>query len=252
MAKPPVPGRVKTRLTPNLTPLQAAKVHAACLNCLLTRLTDWAQDQSPQPQIHLALAGIDQHTYTNFITSTSDASNTCTLHADHFNDDPALQIPIPTDLKITDQGDGNLGDRLGHVWQSIPPHHPVVFLGADSPDLPLTELATSLTLFQTTNTQTAIGPVSDGGYWTLLVRDYFPQLIQNIDWGTDAVYHQTIQAAQNTGLQYSERQSWFDVDTHQDLHNLIQRTAQTHDPALAALHQSLIKITGNPSHEYAD
>jgi glycosyltransferase A (GT-A) superfamily protein (DUF2064 family) len=38
MAKNPVPGRVKTRLSPEYSPYQAACIHAAMLDCVLNRL----------------------------------------------------------------------------------------------------------------------------------------------------------------------------------------------------------------------
>ena len=215
MAKRPVPGRVKTRLTPSLSPHQAARAHAAMLDCVLARLA------SHLPGRHYL--ALDGHTAP---TDPPDA--------------PALAYDLPPAFRVIDQGTGDLGDRITHVWKSIN-QGPAVFFGVDSPDIP-TETLGSL-WGHLASADALIGPVSDGGYYCLAARQLPPPLLTNIDWGTPAVYHQTHQAAQDAGLDLRDLAPWHDVDEPADLLALQERLQHTRDPALLRLNQRLSRIT---------
>ena len=215
MAKRPVPGRVKTRLIGELSDHHAACVHAAMLDCVLKRLSEVFPG-------HLVLA----------LDGGTDDPLT--------HPDPDLAIQLPDDTKLIDQDQGNLGDRLGHVWRTIG-GGPAVFFGVDSPDVPMDALkgiAHNLTL-----ADAACGPVEDGGYWCLAARQHAPNLLAGIDWGTPAVYHQTRDAAEQAGLTLQELPAWHDVDDASDLTSLRDRLRDTREPALIRLAQRLQRIT---------
>jgi len=215
MAKRPIPGRVKTRLTTEYTPHQAAQAHAAMLQCVLTRLA-----------AHLP----GQH-YLALDNQTAPPQQVI---------DPTLDYQLPDNFTEIDQGTGDLGDRITHVWKSINPV-PVVFFGVDSPDIPAETLASLWDNLAPADA--AIGPVDDGGYWCLAAKRLPPPLLADIDWGTPAVYHQTHQAAKNAGLNLLDLAPWHDVDDPADLLALQYRIKQTHEPALARLSQRLNRIT---------
>lgn len=215
MAKRPIPGRVKTRLIGELTDHQAACVHAAMLDCVLQRLNAVFPGE-----LILALDGGIDATPTHAI--------------------PELSIQLPSETKVIDQGRGDLGDRLSHVWQAIG-GGPAVFFGVDSPDVPIHALKSipqSLT-----HTDAACGPVGDGGYWCLAGRRYTPELLAGIDWGTAAVYHQTRDAAERAGLTFNELPAWHDIDDASDLDSLRNRLRDAREPALISLAQRLDRIT---------
>jgi uncharacterized protein len=214
MAKRPEPRRVKTRLIGELSDLQAARIHAAMLDCVLTRLS------ALPGQLILALDG--------------------GINAPITHPDPDLSIEVPSGTYLMDQEHGDLGDRLGHVWQALG-CGPAVFFGVDSPDVPtstLKSIAPSLT-----HADAACGPVDDGGYWCLAGRQYTPKLLAGIDWGTPAVYHQTRDAAEQAGLRLHELPAWHDVDDASDLTSLRDRLRDTREPALIRLTQRLKMIT---------
>jgi len=223
MAKRPIPGRVKTRLTPDFSAFQAACIHAAMLDCVLHRLVKLlpgqhllALDSDPDPSTYTPAAPLD--------------------------------FQIPPGFQVMDQGRGNLGDRLNHVWHTIydgagpgPGGGQTAFFGVDSPDIPAQALKK---LWPTLDqAQAVIGPVDDGGYWCLAAKRPSPQLLKGIDWGTQAVYHQTHTAAQNAGLKLIDLTPWHDVDTPTDLHALQNRLAHAEEPTLARLRQRLMRIT---------
>lgn len=215
MAKRPVPGRVKTRLIGELTDRHAASIHAAMLECVLERLRNTLLGR-----VVLALDG--------------------EIEKPLKGSDAGLSVAVPPGVDIIDQGTGDLGERIGHVWQTLGSGE-AVFFGVDSPDVPSQVLTT---IYDSLNqAQTAVGPVEDGGYWCLAARRYTPELLAGIDWGTSAVYHQTREAARNTGLTLHELPVWHDVDTAEDLSALRTRLRDAREPALTRLKQRLDSIT---------
>jgi uncharacterized protein len=215
MAKRPIPSHVKTRLTPTFSPLKAAQIHAAMLDCVLNRLA------AHIPGKHI------------LALDSKSPNHDQTL-------DPTLDYTLPDCYQTLDQGLGSLGDRLTHVWQALN-QGPAVFFGVDSPDIPINTLKTLFNALKTADA--AIGPVDDGGYYCLAAKQLQPPLLTRIDWGTPAVYHQTHQAAKNAGLKLFDLPPWHDVDTPADLLALQYRIKHTHEPTLARLHQRLHRIT---------
>ena len=217
MAKGAVPGRVKTRLTRGVeavSPDQSAAVHAAMLEAVLARLELWVRD-SGGGKVHLVLA----------------------------MDDPALAPAAAVGWRVMDQGAGDLGQRLDHVWRDCVDRgdgEAVVFFGVDCPDVPAQALAAIAEVLE--KHDAAVGPVDDGGYWTLASRRYAPGLIADIDWGTAVVYDQTCAAAERLGLSLHRLPTWHDVDEPADLAGLRQRLASAEEPALRRLAERLDTI----------
>lgn len=217
MAKPVMPGRVKTRLIPDLGPQRSAAVHAAMLQCVLRRAVKHLDKPNHRGGFflavdHTALPGPDTPLF------------------------PGLDIS--PSWRLIDQGRGDLGQRLAHVWQAI--GDGAIFLGIDSPDAPAESLAHIVPALA--HADIAVGPVHDGGYWTIAGRQFDRRILERIDWGTPSVYHQTLDAARRSGLRVAELERWYDVDTLDDLLALMVRIDQTRDPALMQLRATLDRL----------
>lgn len=208
MAKPAVPGSVKTRLIGNLSPHQAAQIHAIMLECVLSRASAHISQEQPI-QFVLALdAPAEPDKYSH------------------------LPVRVPDSWQRLDQGAGDLGQRVAHVWNQIG-GGPALFLGVDSPDVPSGLLSSILPALA--DHDAVVGPTEDGGYWTLAARRAHAALLRGIDWGTDQVYHQTRNAAHRASLRLATLGSWFDVDEMADLVKLRQRIRGATEPALKRL-----------------
>ncbi|MEM9752512.1 MAG: TIGR04282 family arsenosugar biosynthesis glycosyltransferase [Planctomycetota bacterium] len=232
MAKPPVPGRVKTRLTPALSPEQAAAVHAAMFTALLTRLHRFVESGQAALTVALALPDVP----------TAAEKRTAALHEAFAGYPDALNALLGLDLAVVSQGQGDLGQRIANAW---PQDAPAVVLGVDSPDLPEAHLRGALEAPATHGA--AIGPTGDGGYWTLAAcRPPQPLLglppHARIDWGTPAVYDQSHRNAREADLPLADLPPWHDVDTPDDLQRLRDRLTETTDPALQHLADQLRAI----------
>lgn len=129
IAKAPVPGRVKTRLTPPCTPAQAATLARAALEDTLEVVA-----RTPARRRVLVLDG-----------------------------DPA---GLPSDAMevISQRGDG-LGERLQAAFDDV--GGPCLLVGMDTPQLNPGLLTGSIAALQRRDTDAVLGPSLDGGYWTI-------------------------------------------------------------------------------------
>jgi len=229
MAKPAVVGRVKTRLIGRLTGEQAAAVHVAMARCVLGRLDEWLTSRQPRMDMRgsgRAYAGV--------------------LALDGLLDAPAMEpLTPPAGWRTVDQGRGDLGQRLLHVWESVG-GGPCVFFGVDSPDVPARHLQAIVDGLG--DADAVCGPVDDGGYWTIGARAAQPRLLVGIDWGGPKVYHQTVQQAAEAGVRLQALPGWHDVDTFDDLAALRRRLEQASDPHLQRLRDTLDTISGSLDH----
>ncbi len=178
-AKWPAAGQVKTRLASTTSVEWATQVAAAFLADTLDRL-----------------AVVPAH---RFIVYTPDdaALAFASLAEDRFS--------------LLPQGSGHLGDRLARFFAA---HDglPVVVLGSDSPTLPaaLVEAAFG----QLEHADVVLGPATDGGYYLLGCRRYYPSLFSGIDWGGCRVLAQTIERLGEASLTLLP--PWYDVDSLED------------------------------------
>lgn len=186
-AKYPEPGKVKTRLSPPLSPVQAAEIHRAALRTTCE------------------LIGSIHHVRT-VLVATPDrecrhlADELGTLIDDHWP-----------------QGEGTLGDRLeraGHrAFQDGASH--LLLFGADSPTTPEDFIRQAITALE--ECDAVAGPCDDGGYYLLGMRTPQPALFQNIDWGSERVMEQTRERARRSGIHLHELPLWYDLDRVDDL-----------------------------------
>ncbi|NOQ16023.1 MAG: DUF2064 domain-containing protein [Methyloprofundus sp.] len=89
------------------------------------------------------------------------------------------------DLPCLWQGEGGLGERMAHIYQSLLAKHDfVILVGADIPQMTATELLTAATwLTHVESKRLAFGPSVDGGFWVFGGNCPVPQNL----W-TDVIY----------------------------------------------------------------
>ena len=187
-AKEPVPGRVKTRLVPPLSPELAAELAAAFLVDLVQVL-----DELPA---RLEIA----------IPPDSAVEN--------------LEKLLGPGRTWVDQGDGDLGQRLARTtaaaFERSP--RPVAVVGSDHPNLPPERIAAALAAAA----EGAVGwvPTEDGGYACLALPRPLPGLFADVPWSTGAVAEATRNNATRIGVPLRDVGGWYDVDRPADLARL--------------------------------
>jgi hypothetical protein len=159
-AKAPVPGRVKTRLIPALGAKGAAKLAAEMLKQTLQ-------------EARAARLGVVE------------------LCADPCPDDPAWDCYREVPDLISDQGQGELGERLARAaGRAIEAGERVILIGTDCPDLDRNHLRNAAAALD--EYDVVIHPAIDGGYVLLGLARFDPSLFSNIPWSSEAVANETL------------------------------------------------------------
>ncbi|MGR8010676.1 TIGR04282 family arsenosugar biosynthesis glycosyltransferase [Streptomyces hypolithicus] len=178
IAKEPVPGRVKTRLTPPYTPLEAAQLAEAALTDTLQTALD-----VPARRRILALEG-------------------------------APGPWLPPGFEILPQCAGGLDERLAAAFGAC--DGPALLIGMDTPQVTASLLAPVLGPDGWRDCDAWFGPAADGGFWALGLADPDPGLLRGVPMSTEttgAVQHRRLTDA---GLAVRDLPVLRDVDTAAD------------------------------------
>jgi len=180
MCKAPVAGRVKTRLTSLYSAAEAAELHCAMATTVIHRAARLFTD------VVIAADDMEHPFFTGF------------------------------ELPLRSQGDGDLGDRMNRQLQSgfAEGASAVLLLGTDSPqmaDARLLQAHASLDDYDV-----VVGPVEDGGYDLLAMRQCWP-LFSDVQWSSGDVLAQTLAHCRQQELKTCLLDTGFDVDFPADI-----------------------------------
>lgn len=185
--KTPVPGRVKTRLIPSLSPESAASLYIA-----LARSTLEEARRVPELQLFIAL----DHPYP---------------------EPPDLSWLSPEPPPFFLQKGEGLGERLLHAFSfafGVGRGKPVIAIGSDCPAFSGTHLEESL--FWLERCDGVLGPACDGGYYLIGLNAPYPQLFTRIPWSTSFVFRETLKRFVSLKLRVALLERLRDLDTFED------------------------------------
>ncbi len=175
IAKQPVAGRAKTRLTPPCTPDQAAALAAAALR-------DTLETVSKVP--------VERHVLV-------------------FEGDPEPWCPDGFEV-IAQRGDG-LGQRLQAAFDDVP--GPALLIGMDTPQVTAAQLGDAVLALADAKVDSVLGPTADGGYWCVGFSGSVPAAFDGVPMSTrDTYQRQRLRFAQ-LGVRVADQPLLRDVDT---------------------------------------
>ncbi|MCP9460484.1 MAG: TIGR04282 family arsenosugar biosynthesis glycosyltransferase [Nitrospira sp.] len=195
-AKAPIPGQVKTRLCPPLTPDEAATLHGSFVLDTVERTKAVTERFTRPVDRFLACAPSLAHPFFKV------------LEARHH-------------VRLIDQIGEDLGERMAGVFDRLFAHgyRSVVLVGTDVPSLPVEEYRRAFALLESHDI--ALGPALDGGYYLLGLTRPAPALFTDMPWSTGDVRTITEEKARSLELTIALTAPWRDVDTIDDLTALI-------------------------------
>jgi len=117
------------------------------------------------------------------------------------------------------QKGNDIGERMANAFirSFSKGFHRVILVGADIPDLTAKIIDDAFSSLQ--KYPAVIGPALDGGYYLLGFNSniFIPDVFEDIPWGTDRVYEQTLTGFEKKRLQVHTLPIWRDIDTYKDL-----------------------------------
>ncbi len=185
-AKAPVPGRAKTRLIPALGEAGAAQ--------LAMRMFELALKQTQAAAIgRIELC----------MSPAPDAPEWA-------------GVTIPAGIETSDQGDGDLGERMARAARRCIEHGEAVLLtGTDCPELTAARLREAAT--RLADHDVVLYPAADGGYPLLGLRAFDASLFCDIPWSTDAVARLTLERVASLKWRVWLGETLKDIDVPDDL-----------------------------------
>jgi rSAM/selenodomain-associated transferase 1 len=177
IAKEPVPGRVKTRLTPPYTPVEAAALAEAALADTLDTVA-----AAPAARRVVALRGR-----------------------------PGAWLPPGVDV-IGQRGDG-LDERIAAAFTDV--GGPAVLIGMDTPQITAALLTRAARALGTHGA--VFGPAADGGFWLLGLRRPDPGLVHGVPMSRADTGATQLRRLRDAGHTVAMLPELTDVDTVADI-----------------------------------
>ncbi len=184
--KAPEPGKVKTRLLPQLNTVQAAKVHQ--------QLTELTLDKIYQSLL-------------------CDVQLWCSPDTDHVFF-AKCHNKYPLTLKTQPQGD--LGFRMNQALsEGLKNYRQVILIGCDCPSFEYSDFVAALSALNQ-GVNVVLAPTEDGGYSLVGLTRPVPELFSGVSWGRADVLAATKTKIQQLKLDCHELPLQWDVDYYQD------------------------------------
>ena len=186
MAKAPRPGRVKTRLSPTLSPDQAAAINTCFLKDTTTNIASLAEDA--------ACAGVISYTPVG--------------------DEHLFEGLLPRGYWLVPQRGDGFGERLVTTAQDLFAcgFSSVCLIDSDSPTVPSEAFAMAVDALQRPGDRMVLGPSHDGGYYLIGMKRQHREAFENITWSTASVFAETVAAIRSIGVELVTLPLWYDVD----------------------------------------
>jgi len=186
-AKAPVPGQVKTRLIPSISPADAARLHTQLIHRTLRLVRQFAKCR-----VQLWCSPAPDHP----VFEACAREFGVTLHT---------------------QSGKNLGQRMSYAMDdAITSNSYAVLIGCDCPVLTLEDLDSTVGALRR-GYDSVLGPAEDGGYVLIGLRQPVPEIFTGIQWGTSSVLEETRSRMDQLGLSCLELPIRWDLDRPSDL-----------------------------------
>jgi rSAM/selenodomain-associated transferase 1 len=194
MTKAPEPGKVKTRLTPPLTPEESAKLNICFLRDLSSSIAK-ASEIAPARGVGIYTPVGSEAVYENI---------------------------LPCDFGLLPQRGEGFGERLTKAVEDLLAigFQSVCLINSDSPTVLPSTFAEAAGQLSKPGDRIVLGPSDDGGYYLIGLKKLHRAVFEQIDWSTERVFEQTITRASEVGVDVHQLARGFDVDDRGTLQRL--------------------------------
>ncbi len=200
--KVPQAGKVKTRLSPFLSPEEAARLYTYFIEDTFEKVC------ATSVQVF------------GFVSRAIDERSELSqfLSAKH--------------VQVVEQVGRDLGERMSSAFRFCfeQGYKRVCIIGTDSPDMPLSIIERAFEVLKNDAPTVAIAGADDGGYVLLGMNRYFPEAFQHVPYSTSETYAATLAQLSNINANLIELEKWYDIDTPDDIKRLVHSSFPSHAP----------------------
>ena len=209
MSKAPRPGKVKTRLSPPLTPVEAATLNI----CFL------------------------RDTAENIALVSAEGAAAGLVCYTPVGDEEAFDDLLPESFALIPQRGDAFGERLFAAATDILAcgFGSVCLIDSDSPTVPTEALRGAVEALQRPGDRVVLGGSDDGGYYLIGLKQAHSAPFERIAWSTASVYAETMERSVEAGLEIVELPKWYDVDDAATLAVLEAELLEGERPAFASV-----------------
>ncbi len=209
MSKAPRPGKVKTRLSPPLTPEEAAALNI----CFLRDTTE------------------------NIATVAGEGTAAGLVCYTPVGDEVAFDGLLPEGFALIPQRGDGFGERLHLAAVDILAcgFGAVCLIDSDSPTLPTAALRAAVEALQRPGDRLVLGGSDDGGYYLIGLKQAHQAPFEEITWSTASVYRETVERLHEAKIEIVELPLWYDVDDALTLRTLEAELLEGVRPAFASV-----------------
>jgi len=132
-------------------------------------------------------------------------------------DESSMRNWLGNDLHYSRQKEGDLGLRMRQAFDAAftDGASMAVVIGTDCPEM--TSDLVERALCALVDYDLVLGPAKDGGYYLIGLRQQIPELFEDIAWGTEKVFEQTVEIANRLKLRLLLLEKLGDIDRPEDL-----------------------------------
>jgi len=164
-SKAPLPGRVKTRLIPELGAQQACQIHQQLLEYVIENISS-----INDADVYLHCSPDTSHNFFQYLKA---------------------QYRLALDA----QSEGDLGHRMyASIKNGLEEYKKVVLIGSDCPLISKSYIKQAFD--ELNRSDVVLGPAEDGGYVLIGMKKPRSDIFTDIDWGSERVLQQTIEKIQ--------------------------------------------------------
>ena len=125
-------------------------------------------------------------------------------------------LALPQTVRLTDQGEGDLGERMARAARRVmDAGESVLLIGTDCPQLDAARLQQAATALQ--HAHATLVPAFDGGYVLLGLNQFDASVFSAIAWSTDSVAMETLHRLQQLEWRVTSWPMLHDIDEPSDL-----------------------------------
>lgn len=208
-AKKPQAGEVKTRLVPPLTSNEAKELYSCFLKDALIQYTRLAAE------LNIKI----------FLFVTPD--NSMGYFGDFLKDIPEINAS-KLRMTIMAQSGYDLGEKIfnAFTYAFSENYAQAVIIGTDHPTLPDDYIVQAFAELGKGTTDCVIGPVEDGGFYLLGLKEVKNEYFKNVPWSSSKVFDLTVDNLNRAKKTVHTLPGWYDVDDKESLSKIIGTTSQ--------------------------